>query len=229
MPAVRVAPADLLIDPSGLPPGFGPVSLPITELTESNGSQLAAARSATVVPDRCRPSADADLNHRLSEVNAAVLGARSGAGTLVEVVTTETRDITADITASTGECAHTRTTIRQGSLAGATIDTVFTPLPNPPRADTATIEQMLTVRSDTTTTLPDGGVATRISYSGYATLTRPGVTAPITVMLTASGAVTEVAAPPAPAPAARAPMQSEDFVTLFGSAVNKAVDARPAG
>ncbi|MEP9415192.1 hypothetical protein ABLE92_12705 [Gordonia sp. VNQ95] len=226
IPAASVAPADLLLDPAGLPAGFTPVQLPVKQLIDANATQLSAAQSTTVTPQQCRPSADADLNHRLTEADTAVLGAQSGFGNLVELVTMQTRDLGADIAATTGACARTETTIRQGNLAGTTIVTVSTVLPQPPLTDHADdVEQMHVVESATTTTLPDKGVQTAVSYSGYALLTRPGgvpVRSPATVSLTVSGETTDAVRPPAPAPVARPPMSREEFVTLFGTAVTTA-------
>ncbi|WP_202926652.1 hypothetical protein [Gordonia desulfuricans] len=224
IPVVGKAPADLILDPGGLPTGFTPSPLTVDQLVAADAASLKAAANTTIVPEQCRPTADAALQPQLSGTDAAVLAATSGTGTLVELVTTAERDIAADVVATTGRCARTETTIVDGNMAGTRVTTEYTTLDDPDLAEHRdAVERMHLVASAITTTLPDGGRQSRISYAGYALVQRPGKNV-VTVQLTVSGEPTAATAPDAAAPAARAPMPAEDFVVLFGDAVRAAAD-----
>ncbi|MDL9936928.1 hypothetical protein QSJ18_09270 [Gordonia sp. ABSL1-1] len=216
--ARRLVPADLLLRPEQLPRGFVPLPAPVTvaDLVEQNRPALAAAAAQPFVPDGCRPTADAELNDQLSTDNSAVLAARRARTLLVELVTEVRRDLVADLRASTSGCARTETTIVRGNLRGTKVVTEFTTLAEPAvegglRPD----ERMLLLRSEVTSTLPDGGIRKQISLAGYAVLDR-AETGPVTVQLTVAGETTPASAT-AGAPAA--PLADAEFVGLFGSAV----------
>ncbi|MGC4935027.1 hypothetical protein ACLQ3C_15235 [Gordonia sp. DT30] len=228
-----LAPADLLLDPSALPVGFTATELSVAQLVEANASQLKASDATEVSPPQCRPTADARLDPTLNEANSAVLGAQASFGGLVELVTTQSRDIGADIATMTGDCARTETTISNGNLAGTRVVTQHTEMAQPDLGHAADqVEQMLLIKSATTTTLADHSVRTRIDYVGYAVVAGSHASAdsaratPVTVGLTVSGDPTEAVAPPAPAPMARPAMPEQDFVSLFGSALTTAVQGR---
>ncbi|MEE3849827.1 hypothetical protein VZC37_05760 [Gordonia sp. LSe1-13] len=215
-PATESAvPADLLLAPADLPPGFDPAQLSVSELVEGNGARIESAADAEVQPPFCRPTADADLNPRLDDVNSAILAARAASASLVELVTTAPRDIAADIGASTGRCAVTTTIIRAGTLQGARIVTRHTRLPIPPGAQQlSALRQSVLLRSDVTTTLPDGSATNQVGFAGYADLGRES--GAVTVQLTVSGDAPPVAEPP---PAPEPPMSDAAFGALFDEAV----------
>ncbi|WHU46095.1 hypothetical protein QNM97_19110 [Gordonia sp. L191] len=229
VPDLAAVPADLLLDPSTLPVGFTATELSVSQLVDANSTQLKAADATEVTPQQCRPTADAKLNPTLTEANSAVLAAQASFGGLVELVTTEMRDIGADVAAMIGSCARTQTMITTGNLAGTGIVTVHSEMAAPELGkDAEKVEQMLLVKSATTTTLADRSVRTRIDYVGYAIVARPGGAAPVSVSLTVSGDPTDAVAPPAPVPTAHAPIAEQDFVTLFGSALSVAAEGRKA-
>ncbi|MGW0038700.1 hypothetical protein [Gordonia sp. NPDC003376] len=224
IPVVGRAPADLLLDPAGLPTGYTPSPLTVDQLVAADAASLKAAASTTIVPERCRPTADAAFDPQLSGADAAVLAATSGTGTLVELVTTAERDISADVVATTGRCARTETTIHGGNMAGTRVTTDYTTLDEPDLAEhRQAVEQIHLVTSAVTTTLPDGGMRSRISHAGYALVRRPGKNR-VTVQLTVSGEPTDASAPGAAVPTTRAPMPAGHFVVLFGDAVRAAAD-----
>ncbi|WP_042376927.1 hypothetical protein [Gordonia alkanivorans] len=216
-PAPR-APADLLLPTSDLPPGFTAETLSIDDLVAGNRAGIDAAHTTRVSPEYCAPTADAELNGRLTADNTAVLAARGGNGVLVELVTKAQRDIDADRLATTGRCARTTTEITTGNLAGSRVVTEYTEIP-PPGGDGAlgAGEQMLLTRSEVTTTLPDGGVRRQVGFAGYAALDRPA-SGPVTVQLTVSGSATPAADPP---PEPTEPVHSAAFAELFDAAVGR--------
>ncbi|OZC33842.1 hypothetical protein [Gordonia polyisoprenivorans] len=227
VPDLAAAPADLLLDPSTLPVGFTATELSVPQLVDANSTQLQASDATEITPPQCRPTADAKLNPTLTEANSAVLAAQASFGGLVELVTTQMRDIGADVAAMTGACARTQTMITTGNLAGTSIVTEHSEMATPELGkDAEKVEQMLLVKSATTTTLADRSVRTRIDYVGYAIVARPGGAAPVSVSLTVSGDPTDAVAPPAAPPAAQPPLAEQDFVTLFGSALSVAAAGR---
>lgn len=211
------APADLILPATDLPDGWAPTELSIPDLVAGNKPNIDEFARATIAPPFCRPTADAQLNGRLTPANSAVSAARSSSGTLVELVTTVGRDITADVATTTGRCARTQTVMGAGAMAGTRVDTEYTTLPDPEPTDRA-VQQMVLTRSSGQTTLTDGAVSNRIGYAGYAIVDVPaGGT--FTMQLTVSGAATSASNPPTPAVA---PMDDATFVELFGSALQAA-------
>ncbi|MDY6809074.1 MAG: hypothetical protein SW127_08645 [Actinomycetota bacterium] len=222
--SVSAVPADLLLATGRLPAGFAPAQLSVSDLVEGNREPIEAAAEADVSPPDCRPTADAELNQEIDAANSAVLAARSSAASLVELVTTAQRDISADIAASTGRCATTTTVIGNGNLRGARIVTRYTELPTPPQArESDRLRQSVLLRSDVTTTLPDGTATTQVGFAGYALLVPDGDTtdsgAAVTVQLTVSGESTAASDPPADA---RPPMTDAAFGALFDDALSAA-------
>ncbi|GAA1481090.1 hypothetical protein GCM10009624_15300 [Gordonia sinesedis] len=228
--APPAAPADMLLRPAQLPAVYVPTQVSVTDLTAANQARIDDGRTADVVPADCRPTADAALNPQVRADNSAVLAAANGDAGLVELVTTARRDLMADLRATSGSCARSTMTIRRGNLAGARVETTYTPLPDPDLtagadggsavAETA-VDQTVAVASSVRTTLPDGGIRTQSGYAGYALVRRPGAES-VTVQLTVSGATS--AAAPTPSPAAE-PMSRDDFVALFGAAIRVAATA----
>ncbi|ATD69434.1 MULTISPECIES: hypothetical protein [Gordonia] len=216
-PAPRT-PADLLLQPSDLPPGFTAESLSVSDLVAGNRAGIDAARTARVTPGFCTPTADAELNGELTADSSAVLAARGGTGVLVELVTEARRDIDADRLSTTGRCSRTTTEITVGNLAGSRVVTEYTEMA-PPEVDggLGTGEQMLLTRSEVTTTLPDGGVRRQIGFAGYAALDRP-TSGPVTVQLTVSGATTPASDPPTEP---TEPVDAATFVRVFDAAVGR--------
>lgn len=217
--STRLAPADLLLDPSDLPPGFTVTPFTVAELVDGNSAAIESAARMRVEPDFCRPTADAALNGQLRADNSAVLGARRFNTSLVELVSTARRDVGADLFATSAQCARTETTITAGNLAGARIVTEYAALPVPPvTGGLRTGERAVLVRSTVTTRLPDGGVRSQVGFAGYALLDRPASGA-VTVQLTVSGEPTPATTPPTPAPS---PLTDAQFVDLFGRALAQA-------
>ncbi|MFE0751131.1 hypothetical protein [Gordonia sp. NPDC058843] len=212
-------PADLVLSASQLPSGYSSAPLSVADLVAGNQAAFDASRSTRVTPEYCRPTSDAALNGALTADNSAVLAARDGAtGTLVEVVTTVSRDIDADRLTTTGRCSRTTTEITTGHLAGSRVLTVYTELPSPDVAGGVLPgEQMLVTRSDVTTTLPDGGVRRQVGFAGYAVLDRPA-SGPVTVQLTVSGMPTRASNPPT---APVEPIDPASFSALFDTAVER--------
>ena len=141
---------------------------------------------------------------------------------LVELVSTVRRDIDDDIRTRSGQCRTTRTTVASGSLAGATVTTESTTLPDPPEVangpDGLSVERAFLSRSDVSTTLPDSTVRKQVGYVGYALVKRAGG-AVFTVALTVNGPAGRAQNPPADAVE---PMPSSAFVDLFGTALSAA-------
>jgi hypothetical protein len=217
-PAPR-GPADLVLSASELPPGYTAAPLSVSDLVGGNQAAIDASRSARVTPEYCRPTSDESLNKQLTAENSAVLAARDGAtGTLVELVTTASRDIDADRLTTTGRCSRTTTEITTGHLSGSRVLTVYTELPQPD-VDGGLLpgEQLLVTRSDVTTTLPDGGVRRQIGFAGYALLDRPA-SGQVTVQLTVSGAPTRATDPPT---TPVEPIDPAAFSALFDVAVER--------
>ncbi|MBA5846063.1 hypothetical protein [Gordonia amicalis] len=198
-PAPRT-PADLLLQPSDLPPGFTAESLSVSDLVAGNRAGIDAARTARVTPGFCTPTADAELNGELTADSSAV------------------RDIDADRLSTTGRCSRTTTEITVGNLAGSRVVTEYTEMA-PPEVDggLGTGEQMLLTRSEVTTTLPDGGVRRQIGFAGHAALDRP-TSGPVTVQLTVSGATTPASDPPTEP---TEPVDAATFVRVFDAAVGR--------
>ncbi len=234
---VDLAPAEpgaMLLAPMELPPGFGPVSATVAELVAANAGPLAAAARAVVAPPDCRPTADADLNGRLSDDDAALLAARSPDASLSNLVFAGDRDIDADVRQRTGACATTRTTIPDGVRAGAIITAEHRVLPPPVltgarpgrlgQLGRLTITQIVLFRTDSTTTLPDGTTSRSVSYAGYAAVHSPGADAPhrYTVALTVAGDPTPFVKP---FPEVRDPMSERAFLELFSKALTAAARA----
>lgn len=222
--ATSAVPADLLLAPGQLPGGFAPAQLAVADLVEGNRGNIEAANAAEVTPPDCRPTADADLNEQIDAANSAVLAARSSTASLVELVTTAQRDIPADIAASTGRCAITTTVIREGNLRGARIVTRYTELPTPAQMQGSDrLHQALVLRSDVTTTLPDGAASTQVGFAGYALLSpaaeQTAASDAVTVQLTMSGESTPASDPPTDA---QPPVTDAAFGKLFDDAVNAA-------
>lgn len=212
-------PADLVLSEAQLPPGYTSAPLSAVDLVAGNRAAIDTSRSVRVTPEYCRPTSDAALNDRLTADNSAVLAARDGAtGTLVELVTTTSRDIDADRLTTTGRCSRTTTEITTGNFAGSRVLTVYTELPQP-EIDGGLLpgEQMLLTRSDVTTTLPDGGVRRQIGFAGYAVLDRPA-SGPLTMQLTVSGATTRASDPPS---IPVEPIEPSVFADLFETAVER--------
>lgn len=220
--ATSVAPADLLLRPAQLPSGFATTQLTVSDLVDSDRAQLAAARADGVVPQECRPTADTSFTEKVSESNSAVLAASAADVGLVELVSTVRRDIDDDIRTRSGQCRTTRTTVASGSLAGATVTTESTPLPDPPEVangpDGLSVERAFLSRSDVSTALPDSTVRKQVGYVGYALVKRAGG-AVFTVALTVNGPAGRAQNPPADAVE---PMPSSAFVDLFGTALSAA-------
>ena len=218
--ATAVAPADLLLRPAQLPSGFATTQLTVSDLVDSDRAQLAAARADGVVPQECRPTADTSFTEKVGESNSAVLAASAADVGLVELVSTVRRDIDDDIRTRSGQCRTTRTTVASGSLAGATVTTESTTLPDPPEVangpDGLSVERAFLSRSDVSTTLPDSTVRKQVGYVGYALVKRAGG-AVFTVALTVNGPAGRAQNPPADAVE---PMPSSAFVDLFGTALS---------
>ena len=222
------APGTMLLSPSSLPSGFSPVSAGIGELVDANAEALAVAAKAGVVPAQCRPTADADLNKRLDTDNAAVLAARSADATLSNLVVALARNIDADIAERTGGCATTRTTITEGSRAGAVITAEHRKLTPPQlvgarpgrlgRLGRLDISQMLALRTDTTTTLPDGTTSRSVSFAAYAAARTSGPSERnrYTVSVTVAGDPTPFTKP---FPDVSEPMSDTAFLELFSKAL----------
>lgn len=221
--AADAVPADLLLRPAQLPSGFSTTQLSISDLTGADRAQLAVARSDRVVPDECRPAADAAFVDALTASNSAVLAASAADIGLVQLVSTVRRDIDDDIRTRTGRCRSTTTMVASGALAGASVRTESTTLPDPPEVAQGagrgvSVERSFLSRSDVSTTLADSTVSTQIGYSGYALVRRPGGTV-FTVSLTVNGPASRAQNP---APDAVVPMPSATFVDLFGTALRAA-------
>ena len=220
--ATAVAPADLLLRPAQLPSGFATAQLTVSDLVDSDRAQLAAARADGVVPQECRPTADTSFTEKVSESNSAVLAASAADVGLVELVSTVRRDIDDDIRTRSGQCRTTRTTVASGSLAGATVTTESTTLPDPPEVangpDGLSVERAFLSRSDVSTALPDSTIRKQVGYVGYALVKRAGG-AVFTVALTVNGPAGRAQNPPADAVE---PMPSSAFVDLFGTALSAA-------
>ncbi|KNA92410.1 hypothetical protein RND64_03215 [Gordonia sp. w5E2] len=220
--ATAVAPADLLLRPAQLPSGFATTQLTVSDLVDSDRAQLAAARADGVVPQECRPTADTSFTEKVGESNSAVLAASAADVGLVELVSTVRRDIDDDIRTRSGQCRTTRTTVASGSLAGATVTTESTTLPDPPEVangpDGLSVERAFLSRSDVSTALPDSTVRKQVGYVGYALVKRAGG-AVFTVALTVNGPAGRAQNPPADAVE---PMPSSAFVDLFGTALSAA-------
>ncbi|MEO9326599.1 hypothetical protein [Gordonia aurantiaca] len=215
------SPADLVLAVSDLPAGFRLESVSVADLVAANQAGIDAARTTRVTPDFCRPTADEALNPKLSDDNAAVLGARGPAGVLVELVTSAARDIDADRVATTGRCARTTTEITTGNLAGSRVVTEYTELPQPKVPGGLGVgEQVLLTRSEVTTNLPDGGVRRQTGYAGYAALDRPS-SGPVTVQLTVAGETTPASNPPT---APVEPLDPAAFTKLFSAALERVVE-----
>ncbi|MFW0794121.1 hypothetical protein AAFP30_09940 [Gordonia sp. CPCC 205515] len=218
-PTTPVAPADLLLNPEQLPDGFEPAQLTVADLVGSNRGMIERSVKAQVIPPDCRPTADADLNTQVSQANSAVLAARSDASSLVELVTTVRRDLDADIRATSGGCSTTTTVVGSGNLRGARVVTRYTEIAHPDLGPHASsVQQSLLLRSESTTTLPDGTAGGQIGYAGYAIVTRVGA-APVTVQLTVTGDASLPANPPMPA---REPLSVAGFTNVFRDAVSAA-------
>lgn len=220
--ATAVAPADLLLRPAQLPSGFATTQLTVSDLVDSDRAQLAAARADGVVPQECRPTADTSFTEKVGESNSAVLAASAADVGLVELVSTVRRDIDDDIRTRSGQCRTTRTTVASGSLAGATVTTESTTLPDPPEVangpDGLSVERAFLSRSDVSTALPDSTIRKQVGYVGYALVKRAGG-AVFTVALTVNGPAGRAQNPPADAVE---PMPSSAFVDLFGTALSAA-------
>jgi len=222
VPDRRLAPADLLLAPSDLPPGFVVTPLSVADLAASNRVAFDDAKTARFAPDFCRPTADATLNDQLRADNSAVLAARRLNTGLVELVTTQRRDLGADLFATSGRCARTETTITKGNLAGTRIVTEYTALPvSPIDGGLRSGERAVLVRSTVTTTLPDRGVRTQIGFAGYALLNRAS-SGEVTVQLTVAGEASRATNPPTPG---LAPLSDAGFVDLFGKALQKVTNS----
>ncbi|GAA3027386.1 hypothetical protein GCM10010528_06430 [Gordonia defluvii] len=218
----------MLLAPTALPAGFTAVAATVAELVAANAGPLAAASRAPIAPLECRPTADADLNKRLDDDNAAVLAARSSAAALSNLVFAGTRDIDADVRERTGACATTRTTIVGGARAGAVVTAEHRRLAPPilngvapgrlGRLGRLAIAQMFVVRTDTTTTLPDGATSRAVSFAAYAAARTPGpaATGDYTIAVTVAGDSTPFATP---FPEVAEPMSDQEFVELFSKAL----------
>ncbi|MCM3895245.1 MULTISPECIES: hypothetical protein [Gordonia] len=220
--AAAVAPADLLLRPAQLPSGFATTQLTVSDLVDSDRAQLVAARADTVMPQECRATADTAFTEKVSASNSAVLAASAADVGLVELVSTVRRDIDDDIRTRTAQCRRTHTTVAAGSLAGATVTTESTTLPDPPEVAKSpgglSVERAFLSRSDVSTTLPDSTVRKQVGYVGYALVKRPGGSV-FTVSLTVNGPGGRAQNPPADAVE---PMSSSAFVDLFGTALKAA-------
>lgn len=222
-PQRPVAPADLLPIPAALPAGFTVTQLSVPDLVAGNRSAIDSAKTTRIVPPGCAPTADAALNPLLTDANSAVLAARSSAASYVALVTTEDRDVAADRAAMTGPCATTTTTLDAGNLRGTKVLTRFTVLTAPTLGDRdSDIEHSLAVRSEVTTTLPDGGVRKQVGFAGYAVVTAPRR---VSVQLTVSGEASAVSAPGAPEARASEPMSDDGFRDAFAAALRAALRA----
>lgn len=219
----------MLLAPAELPATFTAQDATVQQLTEGNAALLAAAEQAEVAPRECRPTADADMNRRMSEDDAAVLAARSPEASLTNVVFAGARDVDADLRENTDACATTRTTVAQGSRAGAVITAEHRKLAAPVLAGQGagrlglvgrlSITQMLVLRTDTTTTMPDGATSRSASFAGYAVGQTPAAKdkkADFTVALTVVGASTPFTTP---FPELTPPMSDKEFAELFSKAL----------
>lgn len=237
------APADLLLERAELPEGFNVEELSVPELVEGNQASFDAAEYSEVDPDFCRPTADAGFNTLLRPDNAAVLAARSRGAGLVQVISTRERDLTADRRTSTGRCATNTTTLTGGNLAGTRIVTEYTEISLPTLANPDRVRESLMLRSQVTTTFPDGGIRTQIGYAAYALIDWPDPDGAATdaaatdataepadtqssgtVQLTVSGATTEaqLPGPDGAAPVATDPSSEAEFATLVVGALDAA-------
>lgn len=219
----------MLLSPAALPDGFHLVGLTVSELTSANAQQLAATASTSVEPEACRPTADEKFNRGMSSENTAVLGATSASAALTTLTSTRTRDVDADLAASTGPCATTRTAVTAGTMRGAVITTEHTRL-DPPELSSSTagfrgrvgqfrVRAILLLRNRVTTRIADGSSSVAIGYAAYATglFTSDAATAaPATVQLVVSGnpSTFDSSAPTPPSP-----MSDDGFVSLFGKAL----------
>ena len=215
-----VVPADLILAAGDLPAGYEPAQLTVKDLVEGNRGLLATARESAFTPEQCRPVADGSLNPQLTEANSAIVAARDTTGTLVLLVTTAQRDIISDIATMTGSCARTTAVVASGSMRGARIVTSYLKLADPTGEG---VQQSVVVRSEVTTTLPDGTSSAQIGYAGYASVLPDGAADPVTVQLTVAGEATPAATP---TPGAVEPMTAAEFGALFEKAVRTAADAR---
>ncbi|MFT4200560.1 hypothetical protein [Gordonia sp. (in: high G+C Gram-positive bacteria)] len=222
-------PGAMLLAPTDLPSGFNPVPTTVAGLKSGNDELLALAAKATVAPAECRPTADADMNKRLTQDNAAALTARSMDATLANVVFEGARDLTADERERTGKCATTKTTIVGGTRDGAVITADQRKLVAPVldgkgpgqlgQVGRLSITQMLVVRTDTTTTMPDGATSRAVSFAGYAATHSPGKDSSknrFTIVLTVAGQATPFAKP---FPDVSPPMSDKEFVEVFSKAL----------
>ncbi|GAB11619.1 hypothetical protein GOARA_082_00060 [Gordonia araii NBRC 100433] len=222
----------MLLAPSALPSGFSPVTTTVDELVRANAGPLDAVARMRFAPPDCRPTADAELNNRMSDENAAVLAARSLDASLTNIVVAGTRDIDADVRERTGNCATTRTTITEGTRTGAVITAEHRKL-TPPKLTgeragrlgllgRLEVTQMFVFRTDTTTTMPDGATSRSVSFAGYAAAHTPGPDDGknrFTVAVTVAGAATPFAKP---FPEVSEPVTDKEFVELFGRALSAA-------
>ncbi|MFT3898989.1 MAG: hypothetical protein QM728_01915 [Gordonia sp. (in: high G+C Gram-positive bacteria)] len=223
------APGSMLLPPTELPNGFNAQPATVTDLRNANDADLAAAANWKVVPAECRPTVDAAVNKKLDSDSAAVLTASSMTASLANVVFVGTRDLTADEKEHTGRCATTRTTIVGGTREGAVIASENRELTAPQldgktagrlgQVGRLTISRMLLVRTDTTTTMPDGAASRKVSFAGYADAKSPGADDDkhrFTIQLTVVGQSTRFAKP---FPEVRPPMTDKQFAELFSRAL----------
>ncbi|WP_244945767.1 hypothetical protein [Gordonia zhaorongruii] len=150
-----------LLPGDALPDGFTVVPAQVSELVAANRSTLKNAESVRFDPVGCKPTADAKFNPHLNEGNTAFLVGRSAAGTFTELVSTQRRDVDADRRDTSGPCRVVTASPTAGGLAGARIVTTSSELPVH-GIDGA--EQAYLLRTDSVTTLADGGVRARSAY-----------------------------------------------------------------
>ncbi|MFM9379002.1 hypothetical protein [Gordonia sp. VNK21] len=206
----------LVLPSDALPAGYTVFPAAVDELVAANRLTLEQAQSVTFEPAACAPTADAQFNPMLTEKNTVLQVAQSDTATLSELVSTVVRNVDADRRATTGRCALVTAVPSKGTLAGARIVTRSTELPSPAAE---AVEQALLVRSETITTMPDGGIRTRSSLLSNVLVRRPDGTQ-ITLQLNVGGqdsAVTREVPDQL-----TAPMSDEDFTALVDRSVERA-------
>ncbi|PYE15109.1 hypothetical protein DFR67_111185 [Williamsia limnetica] len=175
-------PAGALLPAREFPSGYQRAELGIADMREQNAAALAAASTAQFDPSRCRPTADVTLNEQLDPSNAALSAWQTSSGnSIIELVTTVSRDIDADIRVNTGECARVTITVTTGSTAGTTVVTENQRLSPPPLPTSLSV----LVKSVATTTYPGGKTAAAQTLAGYAVV--DGVTVQLVAVSTQDG------------------------------------------
>ncbi|NLG44974.1 MAG: hypothetical protein GX543_00720 [Gordonia sp.] len=207
----------LVLESDALPAGYTLYTqATVDELIGVNRRTLEQAETVEFRPEECRPTADADFNPRLTSENTVLLVAQSESGTLSEVVSTVVRDLGADRRATTGACRIVTAVPTRGTLATAEIVTRNTELTGP-RGDF--VKQSVVVRSDTVTTLGDGGVRVRSALLSNVLVQRPdGQT--VTVQLNVAGP--DSAVQPTAPEAIDPPLSDAEFTELVQQAAERA-------